>query len=137
MQPWQSIGQWFAWRVLGAPKGSLVSRYSQVYTSFALSAAIHVVAAVAADPTRRYSGTCSFFIAQAHGILAEDFAQWAGRKMGVRKSGLTHLVGAIWVVFWFTWAFPWFADESIQLGLVARHPEPLPLLLIRGLRAVL
>ncbi|KAM4054537.1 membrane bound o-acyl transferase family protein [Hirsutella rhossiliensis] len=112
--------------------GSMVSRYVQVYLSFFLSAFLHVAAGHAADPDRRsWSGTWMFFLAQAHGILAEDFAQWAGKRMGIRESNLTHLLGGIWVACWLTWTAPWFADDIIEIGLV--RPEPFPLSVIRGL----
>nr|QGV56753.1 Jtm02 [Epichloe sp. LpTG-3]QGV56754.1 Jtm02 [Epichloe sp. LpTG-4]UUW39087.1 IdtA [Epichloe sp. LpTG-3]UUW39105.1 IdtA [Epichloe sp. LpTG-3] len=132
-KPWQSIGQWIAWEVMRALKGSLVSRYVQVYTSFLLSALMHVAAARMADPHRRScAGTWIFFLMQANGIVAEDVVQWAGKKTGMRESSsLTRFLGRAWVLCWFAWTAPWFFGDIADVGLI--RLETFPLSVTRGL----
>ncbi|KAF8861724.1 hypothetical protein BDZ45DRAFT_687269 [Acephala macrosclerotiorum] len=110
------------------PLPSLVSRYAKIFLTFYLSGLVHVTGDWVFMPWSE-SWTLQFFIAQAFGVMVEDFVQWIWKSLfeegrgdwkagGLKKDGNERtkmwkkVVGFVWVLafmlFWSTpaWFFP-------------------------------
>ncbi|KAK7745743.1 hypothetical protein SLS62_009624 [Diatrype stigma] len=93
-------------RFMGFRKGTLASRYLQLYLAFFISFGLHWWAQYTI--TRRDKGEFAFFMMQPVVITAEDFAQWLWgrtvtdpkRKEGFRS--LERFVGYVWTFAAFT-----------------------------------
>lgn len=129
IQPLQTIGRFIAFDIFRAERGSLLSNYTQVYTSFILSGAFHWVAAKSMQPQWTFYNTCTFFIWQAHAFVIEDFAIWVGKKFGLSSPRWRYL-GLIWVMGFFIWCAPWYFDDCTEGGWL--RPETFPVSVIRG-----
>lgn len=58
-----------------------------------------------------------FFLYQALAITVEDAVVAAGRRVGIRESWGTWLVGYVWTIAWFSWSTPFFIDWALAAGL--------------------
>ncbi|KAF2489059.1 hypothetical protein BU16DRAFT_544479 [Lophium mytilinum] len=96
-------------RLLRLRKGSLASRYSQLYVSFAISCLFHEFQIF--NVTRKDSGELAFFMSQPLAITAEDLVQWAWKKWRGQSPHNGHVrlhksIGYIWVFLWFSYCLP-------------------------------
>jgi hypothetical protein len=89
-------------RLLDLRRGSLASRYTQLYITFGISCLFHQFQMF--NVTRRDMGEFAFFMSQPVAITAEDFVQWVWRRLrGSGESGRCEMiVGYVWVCIWFS-----------------------------------
>lgn len=74
----------FVVRLLRIPRGGLISRYSQLWLGFLVSAIYHHAGAYM---IHRNSGSMYFlWFCQAAMITIEDFVIWLGGKVGIKKN---------------------------------------------------
>ncbi|OTA99124.1 hypothetical protein M426DRAFT_325421 [Hypoxylon sp. CI-4A] len=91
--------------LLRLKKGTLGSRYVQLYAAFFISCSIHWWQSFSI--TRRDNGEYAFFMAQPVIITVEDFLRWIWRKSvdprrKEKLTGLGYVVGYVWMVITFT-----------------------------------
>ncbi|KAI9698089.1 MAG: hypothetical protein M1820_007597 [Bogoriella megaspora] len=97
-------------RFLGLRKGSVASRYTQLYLSFAISCLYHEFEIFSV--TRRDMGEFAFFLSQPVAITAEDIVQWIWRKLQPDQEpsptsvACAKMIGYSWVFAWFSWSLP-------------------------------
>lgn len=91
-------------RALGFRKGSLASKYTQLYVTFGISCVFHQFQMFFV--TRRDMGEFAFFMLQPVAIAVEDLVQWLYKQLrGTSSAGsLEKLVGYVWVVVWFSFS---------------------------------
>ncbi|KAI1337101.1 membrane bound O-acyl transferase family-domain-containing protein [Xylariaceae sp. FL0016] len=118
-------------RFLGLKKGSLGSRYFQLYFVFALSAFYHFWGQFIVS--RRDQGEWAFFMTQPLLITLEDFVQWNWAKVvGPVSCRSAHLrrfervVGYVWTFACFSWTLTPHVRNRAGLG-AAGKPAPLEL----------
>lgn len=104
-------------RLLGLRKGSLSSRYFQLYFGFFISALLHEWNVF--NATREDGGEMWFFMIQPVAITAEDFVQYCWRKAtgsqeGQQPSASDKVVGWVWTFLWFSYTLPVFASSLIN-----------------------
>ncbi|KAF8855219.1 hypothetical protein BDZ45DRAFT_715851 [Acephala macrosclerotiorum] len=85
-------------------KGTLASKYSQLYISFGISCLFHQFQMF--NVTRHDTGEFKFFMSQAVAVTAEDLVMWAWRKLRGRRErkGWEKNAGYIWVFAWFSYS---------------------------------
>lgn len=93
-------------RFLGLRKGSVRSRYTQLYITFAISCMVHQFQMF--NVTRKDMGNFAFFMSQPVAITAEDVVQWAWRRWrGERENDANERfeksIGYTWVFLWFSY----------------------------------
>ncbi|KNG46361.1 dna-binding protein hexbp [Stemphylium lycopersici] len=110
-------------RLLGIPKGSLASRYGQLYLSFAFSCLVHEYQMFMV--TRKDMGEFVFFMSQPIAITVEDFAQYLWRRLRSRAAGSnmsdpasSTYVGYIWVFLWFSIILPVYVKGCRDVGIM-------------------
>lgn len=92
-------------RFIGFKKGTLLSRYFQLYLAFFISFSIHWWQRYTI--TRRDGGELAFFMMQPVVITIEDFIQWVwGRTISPKRKETLHsfeqVVGYVWTFAAFT-----------------------------------
>ncbi|KAF3395633.1 O-Mevalon transferase yanI [Talaromyces pinophilus] len=93
----------FVVQLLRIPRGSLISRYSQLWLGFLVSAIYHHAGAYM---IHRNSGSMYFlWFCQAAMITIEDFIIWVGGKAGIPKNTFTKALGTIWLCIWLSSPF--------------------------------
>jgi len=109
--PGQKIRQY-----LSIPKGSYLSSYTLLYTSFFVAAWIHH----AADYMMlgKHGGAPKFFLSQALFITFEDFIIALGRRAGAKDSQAWRIFGYAWVQLWFAFSLPWWIQPQISAGMI-------------------
>ncbi|KAH0562493.1 hypothetical protein GP486_002814 [Trichoglossum hirsutum] len=112
-RPLSSIGIATA-RGLGFRKGTMASRYTQLYVAFAISGLIHAGGATMA--IYHDMGTLRFFILQALAITTEDIVIAVAKKLGFRAGLFGKLVGYLWVAAWMAWSGDHWVAEKIAVG---------------------
>ena len=113
-----SLAHFITHHALGLSKGTLLSRYIFLLIAFAISGIFHALADIGTGLTWSESGSVTFFVTQALGIMVEDGVQavyqsWRDKQAGGAPAGterfLTRWVGYLWVVVWMCWSGPaWF-----------------------------
>ena len=110
-------------RLLGIPKGSLASRYGQLYISFAVSCLVHEYQMFMV--TRRDMGEFMFFMSQPIAITVEDLAEWLCRRLRPRAAGSNRsdpasctYVGYVWVFLWFSISLPVYVKGCRDTGIM-------------------
>ncbi|KAK6063598.1 tat pathway signal sequence [Seiridium cupressi] len=100
-----SPANYITYSILGLRKGGVITRYTHLFLTFAVSAVIHLLAEEypgGIDWNR--SGTTRFFMTQAFGILLEDLVQSA---FGPREPRYwAKVVGWVWVALFTLWSSP-------------------------------
>ncbi|KAJ4474273.1 hypothetical protein J3R30DRAFT_3507258 [Lentinula aciculospora] len=104
-----SHGKFAAQRVFRFSKGSVASSYTQLYIAFFLSGLIHV--------TSFDTRPVWFFLSQAATITFEDIVICFGRKIGLRSSPTTRLLGYVWVFCSLTLTFGIWLDSMNSAGI--------------------
>lgn len=98
-------------RSLGLQRGSLTSRYLQLYISFGISCLYHEFEMFSV--TRTDMGEFAFFMSQPVAITLEDLVQWLWQKATreEQRRELTRLAtmfGYSWVILWFSYSLPFY-----------------------------
>ncbi|KAH8807191.1 hypothetical protein F5884DRAFT_879942 [Xylogone sp. PMI_703] len=89
--------------LLRIPRGTLTSRYSQLWLGFLISAILHHGGAYL---LHRNTGSMYFlWFSQAVIITVEDFVIWLGGKAGIKKTTFTKTLGTIWLCLWMSSPF--------------------------------
>ncbi|KIM36143.1 hypothetical protein M413DRAFT_449348 [Hebeloma cylindrosporum] len=101
---------------LSIPKGSWLSSYTLLYTSFFLSALIHHTADYMM--LGRYGGALKFFLSQAFFITIEDSIIALGGRIGFTESFPWRILGYLWVQLWFAYSLPWWIQPEIAAGMM-------------------
>ncbi|KAK0207263.1 membrane bound O-acyl transferase family-domain-containing protein [Armillaria fumosa] len=119
-----SHGKYLARKVFRFPPGTLTSSIIQLYTSFAMSIFLHMVADFTMFKRWNVGGSLFFFAIQPFAIMFETAVITLARKLGHSgEPGIwTRLVGYLWVWTWFVLTFPgWFDPMSrvrfMEIGL--------------------
>lgn len=73
-------------RALGVKKGTLTSRYLQLYDAFFVSALVHHVGALNTPYSPLAKFQFSFFMMQPIAITIEDFAIYLGKRAGLSET---------------------------------------------------
>lgn len=73
--------------ICGFRKGGFLSRYSQIWVGFALSASSHHAGAVTGCFDDKGFWQVMFFMVQPAGIMFEDLMIWLGKKMSLKENG--------------------------------------------------
>ena len=109
-------------RLAGLSKGSLGSRYSQLYLSFLVSCVVHEYQMFSV--MRRDMGEFVFFMSQPVAITLEDVVRWLWRQSTSTKTPhsshahLPRLAGYIWVFLWFSLSLPLYVKGCRDAGIV-------------------
>lgn len=134
-------------KLLRIPRGGLISRYSQLWLGFIVSAVLHHAAAY---NLHRSSGSMYFlWISQATMITIEDFIKWLGGKAGIKKNSkcspgqqrvkshvdadhgglleFTKALGTIWLCVWLSSPFAGVTAANLFMtaGQAANDPHPI------------
>ena len=113
-------------RFLGLRRGTLSSKYTQLYVAFFLSTLLHQWSIF--NTARADVGEFRFFMSQAVIITLEDFLQhcWrgiSGRKRSDELGGFERSVGYVWTFGWMCWCLPPLMLGFIEAGTVGGSPE--------------
>lgn len=73
-------------------KGGFLSRYSQVWVAFLVSAMSHHVGAVVGLFEDGGFWQAVYFMVQPVGFMVEDLVMFVGRKAGIEESGTCYLI---------------------------------------------
>jgi hypothetical protein len=103
-------------RFLGARPGTWLSARIQLLVGFTASGLAHVSGDMMVHPY--WTGSSYwFFLYQAFAVTFEDAVIAAGKRLGIKETWMTKLVGYAWTIGWFTYTTPFFIDWSIAAGL--------------------
>ena len=110
-------------RLTGVNKGTLSSRYLQLYNGFFVSGLIHHVGSLNAPFNPVVMDQFWFFMLQPVAITIEDFAIYVGKKANIKDSWKTRALGYAYVgaVLSFTLRYATNFFFGMNLG-TARHP---------------
>jgi hypothetical protein len=89
-------GIWLARDKLHLRPGSFKSKYTQLFTGFAVSGAIHAAAAMLCHKSLQDDDAMRVFMYQAVLIFVEDHIIALGRKCGCEDSKAWRVVGFVW-----------------------------------------
>jgi hypothetical protein len=105
-------------RLLGLRKGSLASRYTQLYITFGISCIFHQFQMF--NVTRRDMGEFAFFMVQPIAITAEDIVQWTWRKLRgpTSTARFETLVGYAWVLAWFSFSLQLYVKGLVDAEVI-------------------
>ncbi|KAH6717988.1 membrane bound O-acyl transferase family-domain-containing protein [Leptodontidium sp. MPI-SDFR-AT-0119] len=87
-------------------KGTLTSRYLQLYLAFIASGLLHHLGALnlPSSSTKNNWNQLAYFFMQPIAITVEDIVIHLGKKAGIKKSWKTKAAGAVWTFAWFTFS---------------------------------
>ncbi|KAF4554064.1 MBOAT-like protein 5 [Elsinoe fawcettii] len=107
----------FLTTTIGLRKGSLASRYVQLFLTFYVSGLLHIVADLARGISWKDSGAISFFCTQAFGIMAEDAVQALLARGATQKEGRVgrKVFGYIWTALFLIWSTPMWQYPSLSV----------------------
>lgn len=105
--------------VLGWRKGSFLSKYTQLYGAFFVSALLHWSMAYAAmsSPLPYGCGEFRYFLLQAVAIMAEDHIILLGKKCGASENRTWRIIGRMWVLAWLGWSMQDWVNRLIENGM--------------------
>ena len=129
-------------KLLRVRKGTLVSRYVQLYNAFFISALIHHVGALNLPYSSLVWSQFYFFMMQPIAITIEDLAIYLGKKVGLTKTcrlprapifdsrsrpdlpaGKTKAAGYVWVGCVLSFTLRYAIKAFVDAGLCSmRHP---------------
>ncbi|KAJ5124398.1 uncharacterized protein N7515_008223 [Penicillium bovifimosum] len=127
-QPFTSISDFVARRVLCLQRHSKAERYTNLFIVFLISAVLHVVVDVLQSVPAERSGSMVFYLAFVPGIMFEDAVQGIWKQIAAvpksRQVGEASLpaivppwkraVGYIWVMLWLGVTSTWYFTPMIQ-----------------------
>jgi Membrane bound O-acyl transferase family len=131
-----------ATHILGIQKGSLLSRYIQLYGAFIISAGIHHVGALNVPYHPAVWSQLFFFLLQPVAITVEDIVIYLGSSyFGIKESGQFHhiylnvgpcransptvatrAVGFLWVFCFLSWSLRYMVAMTSMIGDGGQHP---------------
>lgn len=93
-------------RYIPIRRGTLTSKYLQLYLAFIASACLHHLGAWNSPDSSGANNwrQATFFLIQPIAISFEDFVIYLGKKAGIKKSWKTKLLGRVWTFAWFTYS---------------------------------
>jgi hypothetical protein len=106
----------------GFNPGTLGSSYTQLYVAFILSGLIHtggdmlLYSHTSATSISRPFFSMPFFLLQAIIITLEDMFIGITKRLRVKSSAWTRVLGYVWVATWFGWCVSEFVTELIRAG---------------------
>jgi hypothetical protein len=110
----------------GFEPGTLGSSYTQLYVAFFLSGLIHtggdIVLSSLPSATSRSFFSMTFFLLQAFIITIEDIFIGIARRLRVKSSVWTRVLGYVWVATWFGWCVSEFVKEGVRAGMGIEKP---------------
>ncbi|KAL2069917.1 hypothetical protein VTL71DRAFT_14596 [Oculimacula yallundae] len=108
------------------PRGTLFSKYLQLYFGFFTSAFLHLIGAWNLPPCTRHAIVDQqfFFFLQPIAITFEDFVIYIGKRAGIKKSWKTNLVGRLWTFSWFMFSLGYICAFMYNAGLFDSKPMP-------------
>ncbi|TFY59551.1 hypothetical protein EVG20_g7751 [Dentipellis fragilis] len=109
-----SMGRWVC-NKLGFQRGTTGSSYTQLYVAFFLSGVMHMGGDYMVNPAL-IGSSFPFFIYQAIAITAEDTVIALGKRMGMRESRATRVLGYGCTFAWLSWSTAGYIDWSIGAG---------------------
>ncbi|KAJ9630282.1 hypothetical protein H2204_008500 [Knufia peltigerae] len=110
-------------RMLGVTKGSIISRYLQLYNAFFLSAVMHHVGSLNNPYSPMAWAQVAFFLMQPVAITFEDLAIYLGEQAGLEKNRKIKALGFAWVCLALSYTLRYAAAAVYAAGLgTARHP---------------
>ncbi|KAH8596157.1 membrane bound O-acyl transferase family-domain-containing protein [Bisporella sp. PMI_857] len=110
-------------KVVPIQKGTILSRYSQLYLAFFASALLHHLPAMQGSNSRRFS-TLIYFAIQPLAITFEDFVAYITRKAGLKPFWVTRTIGRIWTFAWFSFSLRYGAALQYESGIAAVQQLP-------------
>jgi len=134
------LGKLVANKILGLPRGTNLSSYTQIYVAFFLSALSHSSGDFMIEK-RMVSRSFEFFLLQAVGITIEDFVIYIAKRLLLRggvelklgkvdgswAGAVGRVVGYCWVTLWVSWTIPVWLDglnadgwSSVDRGPITR-----------------
>ncbi|EXJ86025.1 hypothetical protein A1O1_06394 [Capronia coronata CBS 617.96] len=109
--------------LLRIKKGTLASRYLQLYAAFFVSALIHHVGSLNMPYCSMVWYQFLFFMMQPVAITVEDVVIIVANKVGLRESWITRIVGYAWVGCVLSFTLRYVIKAFVEAGLGdARHP---------------
>jgi len=87
----------------GFKKGGFLSRYSQVWVGFFVSALLHHSGAIGSGFRDGGRNQMLYFMLQPAAVMVEDAVMSIGKKIGVKDNSLTKAVGFLWTILWFSY----------------------------------
>jgi len=121
-------GDYFVDSILRFPRG-LVSRYTRLTLSFAISGVIHLAMLYEHGLTKDEAGSIDFFVIQALGIMLEDLVQAAALKFFPRMDRRTkRWIGYIWIMVFLLETTPiWYYSRVLHAktkkGSIVTYPN--------------
>ena len=106
---------------LGFVPGTSRSSYTQLYVAFFFSGLLHtggdiVLSGSSTSAASKSFFALPFFLSQALVITLEDVFIGIARRLGVRDSVWTRVLGYVWVALWFGWCVPRFVEDMVRAG---------------------
>ncbi|EJU05269.1 hypothetical protein DACRYDRAFT_61705 [Dacryopinax primogenitus] len=117
--------KFFAQDVLGLTRGKKLTTYVELLIVFFISGIVHASGAYAF--LRTWSGAFDsilFFTLQAVCIACEDHVIIIGKRLGLKDTMWTRLIGYAWVVTWITLSNPIRAESLVHGGLWDQSDQP-------------
>ena len=133
-----STSDFLTYQVLKLKKGSFITRYTNIFLSFFISGVVHCLTVLAAGFTFQQScGAFKYFCAQVLGIMIEDGAQAAYRRVyGLSRNSqkqprlVSRLVGYTWVALFLIWSTPAFIYPMLAANKGGKKDQVLPFSLL-------
>ncbi|KAK2461015.1 hypothetical protein APHAL10511_006956 [Amanita phalloides] len=116
-----SHGRFLAYDVFRLKRGSKAAYMVQLYTTFAITAVIHVAGEYSLLGYLTYRHALLFFLLQPVAITFETLVIGVIGKLSIR--GPWRLIGHIWVLMWFVYTVPNWIDPLLQRGLAEAAPS--------------
>ena len=110
-------------QALGFRKGTIASKYTQLYVGFLVSALIHEVGALCA--VHHDTGELRFFLLQAVAITFEDIAIACAKRLGYHRVGpIGRAVGYLWTFCWKSYSLRLWFDPYLRAGMWIDYGMP-------------
>ncbi|PMD36334.1 hypothetical protein L207DRAFT_516028 [Hyaloscypha variabilis F] len=108
------------------PRGTLVSRYTQLYLTFIATTLVHHSGAmnITSTSSENNLNQVAFFMLQPVAITFEDFVIYLGKKAEVKESRLTRALGSLWTFAWFTYTLRYAFAFLANTGMFATSVLP-------------
>ncbi|KAJ5581190.1 hypothetical protein N7450_007491 [Penicillium hetheringtonii] len=122
--PFTSISNFLARDVLHLPRPSILERYTNTFIVFFLSGVMHWIFDVASEMPWEISLAIPFFVSFSLGIMIEDGAQYLWNQISpptissngeIQVPTWKKIVGAVWVLAWFTFFASPYLEQLTQL----------------------
>ena len=134
--PFTSISNFLARDVLHLPRPFILERYTNTFIVFFLSGVMHWIFDVASEMPWEISLAIPFFVSFSLGIMIEDGAQYLWNQISpptissngeIQVPTWKKIVGAVWVLAWFTFFASPYLEQLTQLP----STDILPLSLVK------